>query len=112
VIFGFQQEFDRMMEVRMVAYFIAEITDGSDPSGMEEYRSVVGSIVEQYGGKYIARGGKTELVEGGPQLGRIVMTEFPSFEQAKAWYDSEEYRHPKSVRGRCSTGRLFFTEGL
>jgi uncharacterized protein (DUF1330 family) len=96
----------------MVAYFIAEITDVSDPAGMEEYRGVVGAIVEQYGGRYIARGGKTELVEGEPQPGRIVMIEFPSFEQAKAWYDSDEYRHPKSVRGRCSTGRLLFTEGL
>ena len=96
----------------MAAYFIAEITDVSDPAGMEEYRSVVGPIVEQYGGRYVARGGKTDLVLGEPQPGRIVIIEFPSFEQAKAWYDSEEYRHPKSVRERCSTGRLLFTEGL
>jgi uncharacterized protein (DUF1330 family) len=96
----------------MAAYLIAEITDVSDPAGMEEYRGAVGATVEQYGGKFIARGGKTELVEGEPYPGRIVIIEFPSFEQAKAWYDSEEYRQPKAQRMRCSTGRLFFTDGL
>ena len=96
----------------MAAYLIAEIADVSDPAGMEEYRSAVGATVEQYGGRFIARGGKTELVEGEPYPGRIVIIEFPSFEQAKAWYDSDEYHHLKSLRMRCSTGRLFFTDGV
>jgi len=96
----------------MPAYLIAEITDVSDPAGMEEYRSAVGATIDQYDGKVIARGGKTELVEGAPYPGRIVIIEFPSFAQAKAWYDSEEYRQPKALRMRCSTGRLVFTDGV
>ena len=96
----------------MAAYLIAEITDVSDPAGMDEYRSVVVATVEKYGGRYIALGSKTELVEGEPYPGHIVMIEFPNYEQAKAWYDSEEYRELKSLRMRSTTGRLFFTDGV
>jgi uncharacterized protein (DUF1330 family) len=99
-------------EVHMAAYFIGEITDVFDPTGFEEYLGLIPATVEHYGGRYLARGGTTELVDGGPPPGRIVIIQFESFERAKAWYDSEEYRYAKSVRRRCTTGRQLFTEGL
>lgn len=95
----------------MAAYMIAEITV-TDPTTYEEYRKLVGATLEQYGGKFLVRGGATTLLEGEGQPGRMVIVEFESMERLKAWYDSEEYRYPKELRQKASTGRLMMLEGV
>ncbi len=55
----------------MPAYIIVEI-DILDPVGYEEYKKLAGATVEKYGGKYIVRGGKTEVLEGEWKPKRIV----------------------------------------
>lgn len=96
----------------MAAYIIVgnEVTD---PVAYEEYRKVVPATVEKYGGKFIVRGGKFEKLEGEAwQPKRVVVVEFPSYEQAKAWYDSEEYRGPKEMRQQASVGDIIVVEGV
>jgi len=95
----------------MAAYVIVELTV-TDPLVFAEYRTLVGPTLEQYGGRFIVRGGEAELIEGDQQPGRIVVLEFESMERAKAWYDSEEYREPKAMRLRSSTARLFLVQGV
>jgi len=95
----------------MAGYVVVELTV-TDPTKFEEYRKVVGATVDKYGGKFIVRGGKTEMLEGDQQPGRIVILEFPSAERAREWYDSEEYREPKAMRMAASTARLLLVEGL
>jgi uncharacterized protein (DUF1330 family) len=95
----------------MAGYVIVELTV-TDPTTFEEYRKVVGPTVEQYGGKFIVRGGNAELLEGDQQPARLVVLEFPSAERAKEWYDSEEYREPKAMRMRSSKARLLVVEGV
>ena len=94
----------------MAAYLIAEITV-TDPTAYADYRSQVPATVEKYGGRFLVRGGKAQLVEGEGTLGRLVIIEFENMDRLKAWYDSEEYRAPKALRMRASTGRLLFVEG-
>ncbi|HEY4816008.1 MAG TPA: DUF1330 domain-containing protein [Candidatus Acidoferrum sp.] len=80
----------------MPAYFIVDL-DVHDPAGMREYLERVPPTLTKYGGRYIVRGGKFEIVEGNWQPTRVVMLEFPSMEQSKRWYDCEEYKEMKAA---------------
>jgi len=66
----------------------------------------------QYGGRYVARGGAAEGLEGGYAPKRVVILEFPSVERAKAWWDSPEYQPLRAIRQRASRGDLLLVEGL
>ena len=61
----------------MSAYVIVEI-DIIDPAGFEEYKKLASATVEKYGGKYIVRGGRTEVLEGDWKPKRIVVLQFES----------------------------------
>jgi uncharacterized protein (DUF1330 family) len=95
----------------MAAYIIVEI-EITDPVGYEEYKNQAGATVHQYGGKYIVRGGKTEVLEGNWKPKRIVILEFPSIERAKEWLNSEEYREPRKLRHRTSKTNMLVIEGV
>ena len=95
----------------MAGYVVVELTV-TDPTAFEQYRAQVGATVEKYGGKFIVRGGKTELLEGDRSPARIVILEFPSLDRAKEWYHSDEYREPLALRKRSSNARLYIVEGL
>ena len=95
----------------MPAYVIADI-EITDPVGYEEYRRWVPATIAQYGGRYLARGGRAETLEGGWQPRRLVVIEFPTMSQARAWYESDEYREPRAIRHRCSEGQAILVEGL
>jgi uncharacterized protein (DUF1330 family) len=94
----------------MAGYIIAEV-QVTDPERYEEYRRQVEGTIAAYGGRYKVRGGKAEALEGDSPRGRLVVLEFESFERAKAWYDSEEYAGPKSLRQATSTGRVILVDG-
>jgi uncharacterized protein (DUF1330 family) len=94
----------------MPAYFIAEI-EITDPAGFEEYRQLVPAVIQQYGGRYLVRGGATETLEGDWQPKRVVVLEFPSLEQAKRWYNSEAYRGPKALRLKTTRSKMILVEG-
>ena len=94
----------------MAGYVIAEV-DVTDPQGFEEYRKLVPASIEKYGGRYVARGGQTETLEGQWQPKRLVILEFDSVERAKQWWASEEYREAKAVRQRTAISNLIIVEG-
>lgn len=95
----------------MAAYLIGDI-EITDPAAFEQYRKEVPATIAKYGGRYIVRGGATETVEGDWRPHRMVVLEFPSMEQAKRWYDSEEYRAPKALRIKASRSNVIFVEGV
>ncbi len=95
----------------MPAYFIVD-NEVTDPAGFEEYRTQVPGTVQKYGGKFLVRGGQTQTLEGDWKPKRIVVTEFPSIEQARRWYDSEEYRPLKALRLRTARGSVVLVEGV
>jgi uncharacterized protein (DUF1330 family) len=67
--------------------------------------------VAAFGGRYVVRGGSIENIEGDWQPGRVVIIEFDSVEQAKAWYDSQEYEEAKALRIRSTISSLMIVEG-
>ena len=95
----------------MPAYFVAEL-EITNATAMEPYRAAVPATIAQYGGRYLARGGATELVEAGPEPKRIVIVEFADAAAAKRWYHSPEYQKILPIRLTNSTGRVFIVEGL
>lgn len=84
----------------------------TDPQKFEEYRTQVPATIEQYGGKYLIRGGEMETLEGDPLPGRTVVLEFPSVEQARTWYNSPEYQAIVGLRLGASNGHAQIVEGL
>src|SRR5512142_2089095 len=77
------------MEARMPAYFVAEV-EVINPAGYEPYRALAGASIAQYDRRFVARGGKTELIEGSPEPQRVVIIEFVDAAAAKRWYYSPE----------------------
>ncbi|HEX3862691.1 MAG TPA: DUF1330 domain-containing protein [Stellaceae bacterium] len=94
----------------MPAYFVAEV-EVTNPSGYEAYRPLAGASVAQYGGRFIARGGKAELIEGTPEPKRVVIIEFADTAAARRWYNSPEYQAALPIRLANSTGRVLIVEG-
>jgi len=94
----------------MPAYVIVDI-DIVDPVAYEQYKNLAGATVEKYGGKYVVRGGKSEVLEGDWTPKRIVILQFDSVERAKAWLNSEEYCEPKKMRHRTARSNMIVVEG-
>jgi uncharacterized protein (DUF1330 family) len=96
----------------MSAYLISEYLEIQDQSAMAEYRRQVMATIEAYGGKYIARAGKTVPLEGDWNPLRLTVIEFPSLDHAQQWYASDAYRDLKALRQGASRIRMIFIEGM
>lgn len=94
----------------MPAYFVAEL-EITDQAGMEPYRAAVPATLAQYGGRFLTRGGATELIEGGPEPKRIVILEFADAAAVRRWYQSPEYQKILPDRLANSRGRAFIVSG-
>jgi uncharacterized protein (DUF1330 family) len=95
----------------MSAYVIVEI-EVTDPVGYEDYKKQAAATVHKYGGKYIVRGGKTEVLEGGWKPKRIVVLEFPTMERAKEWLNCPEYAEPRKLRHKTAKTNMLVIEGF
>jgi uncharacterized protein (DUF1330 family) len=95
----------------MSAYLIVNI-EITDPERYAEYVKVVPATLAKYGGRYLARGGRTVKLEGSWEPKRVVVLEFESLERAREWYASEDYRGPKALRRSASVADLVLVEGI
>jgi uncharacterized protein (DUF1330 family) len=93
------------------AYIIVNVTV-NDAKRYEDYKPLASASIAQFGGKYLARGGKSEALEGDYKPNRMVILEFPSVEKAKAWWSSADYAEAKSIRQACSYADMIIMEGL
>ncbi len=94
----------------MSAYVIVDISI-IDPITYADYKNLAPAAVAMYGGKYLARGGKTEILEGDWQPGRLVILEFPDIERAKAWLNSPEYAPARALRHQAARSSMVVVEG-
>jgi uncharacterized protein (DUF1330 family) len=95
----------------VAAYVIVDLIVTDQPL-MDEYRKRLPATLAAYGGKFLVRGGAHETIEGDWKPNRLVVVEFPSLEQAKRWYHSEEYREPLAMRLRAGRANLIMVEGV
>jgi len=95
----------------MTAYWVAR-SRINDPVAYKKYTDRVPAIIERYGGKVLARGGRFQILEGPQKFQRFVVIEFPSLEQALACHDSPEYREASAFRkGGAGEVELVIVEG-
>lgn len=95
----------------MTAYVVVDI-QVTDPVRYEEYKQLAAPTVELYGGRYIARGGKTETLEGDWSPARLVILQFETMEQAISWHSSVEYRKARSLRHETAVSSMVVIEGV
>lgn len=94
------------------AYLVVE-AKVSDPAAYERYKGLADLAIRAYGGKFLVRGGKTEVLEGpwkSPE--RMVILAFESAEQAKKFYDSPEYLAARKAREAAAEFNMLLVEGL
>jgi uncharacterized protein (DUF1330 family) len=95
----------------MAAYVIANI-EVTDPTAYDDYRKGVHATVTAHGGRFLARGGAAESLEGTYALKRMVVLEFPDMAAVRKWYASPEYQPLLQLRKGASNGDLFVVEGV
>ena len=95
----------------MAAYVIVDVTI-NDPVEYEAYKKLTPASIAAYNGKFIVRGGQTEILEGDWQPGRVVLLEFPTLAIAKAWWTSKEYAVAKTIRQRVAKTKMIVVEGI
>jgi len=95
----------------MAAYVVVDI-EVTEPVEYEEYRKLAQATVTAYGGRYVVRGGAVEVLEGDWMPRRLVVLEFESVAQAKAWYASKEYTAATEVRLRTAQTNMILVEGM
>jgi uncharacterized protein (DUF1330 family) len=95
----------------MAAYVVVEV-EVLDPERYETYKQLAPPSIAQYGGHYAARGGEVATLEGTWSPKRLVILEFPSVEQAKAWWSSAEYAEAKALRQATARTQMIVVAGL
>jgi uncharacterized protein (DUF1330 family) len=95
----------------MAAYIIVDVKI-TDPKEYEEYKKLTPGSVASFDGKFIVRGGATEILEGEWHPERIVILQFPTAKRAKEWWSSDEYGKAKLIRQRASKTKMIMVEGV
>lgn len=95
----------------MKAYIIVDVKV-NHATRYEDYKKLTPASLQPFGGKFIVRGGAVTTFEGEWNPERIVIIEFPSPQQAKAWWSSEEYAPAKAIRQANAETRMIMVEGF
>lgn len=93
------------------AYYVIDVKI-HDPEGMKPYQAKVIETIKNFGGRLVIAGGQIERLEGNAPQGIIVMVQFDSMTQARAWHDSSEYQAIIGFRQASSDGHSYLVEGV
>jgi uncharacterized protein (DUF1330 family) len=96
----------------MPAYVIANITDAWNQDALVEYRNRNTEVVAKHGGRFVARGGRHEILEGEYKPLRVVIIEFPDLDAARGWYESDDYAPLRELRRSASKTDIYVVEGI
>lgn len=94
----------------MTAYWVAHVTI-TDLTAYAGYQALAPAAFARHGGRFLARGGASEVLEG-PVLDRHVVIEFPSLQAARDCYNSPEYQAARQARDQACIAHVILVEGL
>jgi uncharacterized protein (DUF1330 family) len=77
----------------------------------KEFIPPAAKAIEEGGGKYVVRGGKTTSFQGTPPASRVVVLQFESMDKAQAWWDSPGRKNSQLIGDKYATFRIFAVEG-
>ncbi len=93
-------------------YYAVVKVDVSDPGWVEEYLANVTGLVHKHGGKYLARTGSVDRLEGPDEHpGTVIIVEYPSKEAAMAFYEDPDYQPYLKRRLAGSSGEYLLVAG-
>ncbi len=95
----------------MAAYVVVDV-ERTDLERAARYSEMSGPSVERHGGRFLARGGALDVLEGDWEPERLVVIEFASREAARAWFDSDDYREARAVREGAGNWRMVVVNGV
>jgi uncharacterized protein (DUF1330 family) len=95
----------------VAAYVIVDVRS-TDPARAARYRELSGPSVERHHGRFLARGGAVEVLEGDWEPERLVVIEFDTPDAARAWYESDDYAEARAVREGAGTWRMVVVAGV
>lgn len=95
----------------MPAYVIVRVKV-TDMEQYQEYMTLTPATIEQYGGKFIARGGDVITLEGDKENHRVVLLQFETIEAAKIWYHSDDYQSAIAVRKNAADAQFIVINGV
>lgn len=95
----------------MAVYVIVD-TRLKNPDAYEAYRTQARPMVEGSGGRYLARGGAHDVIEGDWNPNRVVVLEFPSRADFDKWYNSPEYQKIIGIRHANAETDMVVVEGV
>jgi uncharacterized protein (DUF1330 family) len=95
----------------MAGYVIVDV-ESQNEEGYAEYRSRVQPTLDAYGGEFLVRGGRHEIVEGAWSPTRLVVLRFESLSRAKEWYASPEYQAILPMRLQNARSDMVMVEGV
>ncbi|URG49306.1 DUF1330 domain-containing protein [Pectobacterium quasiaquaticum] len=96
-------------QVKPHAFYVADFIP-RDSAAIRPYSTRVESTFAPYSGRYVVRGGSVLPLEGVAPMGRMIVIEFDSLEQAKAWYDSLTYAELKPIRHAAGETNAYIME--
>ena len=94
----------------MAAYLISDVTV-RNAEAFQTYRTRAAEAIAKYDGRYLARGGEIQSLEGAWNPRNIIIVEFRSLEQARAWYTSSEYASALEVHDIALERNLILVDG-
>lgn len=94
----------------MTAYLILDLAI-LDLAAFRDYVAGAPAFIQKHGGRYIVRGVEPEIMEGDWTPERVVVLEFPSKDQARAFLDDPDFQALKAVRTSTTISKLILVEG-
>lgn len=95
----------------MPAYLIAQV-DVTDPEAYKLYAARTPGVIEQYGGRFVVRGGDPAALEGELAAPRVVVIAFADRAAVRRFYDSPEYQAIVPLRKAASKGSIMVVDGV
>jgi uncharacterized protein (DUF1330 family) len=92
-------------------YVLVQV-DVTNPQQYSEYTKLSPGIIAKYGGRYLARAGRTATLEGTAARSRVALLEFASFDAARTFYNSPEYTAARKLRDGAGVAQLVLVEGV
>jgi uncharacterized protein (DUF1330 family) len=94
----------------LTAYIVARV-DVRDRERYAEYMRHTPRAIGRHGGRIVARGGERVVLEGEDDGLRLVLIEFPSLDDARAFYGSAEYAETKKLREGAGEAQFVAIDG-
>lgn len=94
----------------MSAYIIVRV-EITDREAYRKYMERTPQVIAQFGGRFAVRGGEVVTLEGEPETRRVAILEFPTHDQAQAFYESKEYQEIAKIREGAADVQFILVDG-